>query len=115
MTTSIAGPAKPVHDLAAIHQAAAAGHVRWQDSVNDDLHLYEYSVDDVLDCLQALCLHHFSKTLDYNDGKGPFDVYKLPWHHFIPSKKQKRWDILYIKIKVTKNGQAAFMLSFHPS
>ena len=115
MATRRAGRAAPVHDLGAIQQAAAAGRVTWQDSVTDDLVKYEYTVDEVLKCLQALEARHFSTTKDYQDGKGPFDVYHIPWHHHIQSQNRVVVEKLYIKLKLTQRGRAAFMLSFHPA
>ena len=115
MTKTAAGQKTPAHDLQAIHRAAASGDVSWQDSVNDDLSKFEYSVDEVLDCLQSLSVEsHFRKSVDYQDGKGPFDVYVLRWRHYIESQGSYIYENLYIKIKLTKSGRAAFMLSFHP-
>ena len=105
---------KPVHDLLAIQRVAASGRVSWQDSVNDDLVKWEYSTDEVLECLQALKPEHCSGNKDYNDGNGVFDVYKIRWRHYVPSQDKIYNEWLYIKIKLSRSGRAAFMLSFHP-
>lgn len=106
------------HDLSVVKEAVRQGRVSWQDSVNDDLDKWQYEVDEVLQCLLQLEPGDFRKTHTYTGNPDPrccgtFDDYRLPWVHPTPDGKVHREE-LYIKLKLTTNGQAAFLLSFHP-
>lgn len=108
------------YSLDAIKEAVRADKVDWQDSVNDDLDKWGYTVDELLDCILALEPEDFRTTHLYDEnndprGRGYFDDYLLPWIHIDERSKKRFEEDVYIKFKYLPNGRAVFVLSFHPS
>ena len=96
----------PFHDILNIITAAREGKVHFAArSVERRTTNEGYSQEDICKCISNISIENFRTTARFENSPVPFDVYLCPFQDHI----------IYLKLKLTCEGEVVVLASFHKS